>query len=66
MLEAEGSQVNVWRLMQRRVQGPEPVSERERRPAEPAELESELGTPLESKPGAELPSAPSELALKVL
>lgn len=42
------------------------VCERELQPAELAELESELETRLESRPGAELPSALSELALKVL
>lgn len=58
--------MNVWRLMQRREQWPEQVSERELQPAELAELESELGTRPESTSGAELPSALSELALKVL
>lgn len=60
--------MNVWRLMrgQRRVQWPAQVSERELQPSGLAELESELEMSPESKPGAELPSALSELALKVL
>lgn len=58
--------MNVWILMQRRALWPGRLSEREQQPAEPAERESELEMRPESRPGAELPSAPSELALKVL
>lgn len=51
---------------QGRVQLPGQMTEWELQPAEPAELESELEMRLESRPEAELPSALSELALKVL
>lgn len=47
--------MNVWKLMQRR------ASERDQQPAELAERESELEMRTKSRPGAELPSAPSEL-----
>ena len=55
--------MNVWRLIQgqRQVQGPGQGPEWELPPAEPAERESDLEMRLESKPGAELPSVPSEL-----
>lgn len=60
--------MNVWRLMQgqRRVQLPGQVAEQVLQPAGLAELESEPEMRLESRPGVELPSALSELALTVL
>lgn len=58
--------MKVWRLVQgqRWVHWPGKVSEWELQPAELAELQSELEMRQESKPGAELPSAPSELHRK--
>lgn len=68
MLEAEGTGVSVWRLVQGQghILWPGQVPEKELWPAELAELESELEMQPESKLGAELPSVLSELALKVL
>lgn len=53
--------MNAWKPTKGRVQWPGRVSAMELQPAEQAELESELEMRTESRPGAELPSAPSEL-----